>query len=248
MVILDPSGDGAVGLELVTMLPGPTLLTVTVKPAACNWSMAWCAGMPSTLGTATIGGPGEKKTLTTSCGKITLPAAGDCLTIVSSGALLEATWVGLIVYPPADAAACAAETCPPTKFGSGCPALTVIATGLFFGHMVPATGLVAVTIPAGTVVDGTWLTAPGVRPRCFSADWAPASGRPVTGGTAIWTGPSDSMIVTGLPALALAPVAGSVRITSPRGTVLLFWLVPSRTVKPSFSSSVRAVAAARPAN
>ncbi len=55
------------------------------------------------------------------------------------------------------------------------------------------------------------------------------------------TGPVDTMMVTMAPRLALVPIAGSVRRTSPFGMALSCWLGPSFTAKPRFCSSVRAV-------
>src|SRR5260370_32930975 len=129
----------------------------------------------------------------------------------------------------------------PTKSGSGGPALTVMLTGLGWGREVPATGFVLITRRGGMVDDPAVGTAPGARPAFLSAAWAGASGWPVTCGTPIMTGPEDAKMVTTAPREALAPIAGSVRTTSPFGIALLCWLGPIFTAKPRFCSSGRAV-------
>src|SRR5258707_521689 len=102
-------------------------------------------------------------------------------------------------------------------------------------------GSVLITMPGGMVDDPAVVTAPGVRPAFLSAASAAASGWPVTCGTPIMTGPEDAKMVTTAPREALAPIAGSVRTTSPFGIALLCWLGPIFTAKPRFCSSVRAV-------
>src|SRR5215831_65186 len=114
-------------------------------------------------------------------------------------------------------------------------------TCLGCGQRVPATGFVLITMPAWTVVDGAWVTGPGVRPAFLIAATASACRKPVTCGMLIITGPVDTVIVTTAPWWALAPIAGSVWMTAPGGIVLSCRLGPIFTAKPRFSSSVRAV-------
>src|SRR5258708_5080538 len=116
-----------------------------------------------------------------------------------------------------------------------------MATGLGCGQEGPATRFVLIPMPAGIVDDPAVVTPPGVRPAFLSASCAAAWDRPVTCGTLIMTGPVDAMMVTTAPRLALAPIAGSVRMTSPGGTALSCRLGPIFTAKPRVCSSVRAV-------
>src|ERR1700733_9991141 len=115
--------------------------------------------------------------------------AGDCLVIVPAGwVLLAGAGCWFSEMPFACAHVCTAACCWPTKFGSGGPALTVIATRFACGHEVSGPGFVLITTPAAIVPD-TWLvTLPGVSPACFSAACAAASVCPLTCGTEIMRG------------------------------------------------------------
>src|SRR5215468_8455356 len=83
--------------------------------------MACAIGIPVTSGTGAVGGPGEKRTVTTSPGVIGVLGSGFWLTIVLAGSWPLAFATGLIVEPPAAAAVSASVTCMPTKFGSPGP-------------------------------------------------------------------------------------------------------------------------------
>ena len=85
-----------------------------------------------------------------------------------------------------------------------------------------------------------------MRPAWRSAACAVASGFPVTWGTEIMCGPSDTMSSTVPPLLTRDPMAGLVPITSPLATRALNWGVPIFAVRPSLRTSSRALLAARP--
>src|SRR5579875_790764 len=168
-------------------------------------------------------------------------AAGDCLVTAPCGwVLLAAAGCSFSEIPLACAQAWTADCCCPTKFGSGGPALTTMATGLFCGQEVFAPGLVLITTPTAMVAD-TWLvTLPGVSPACLSADWALASGWPLTCGTEIIFGPADGNSSTVLPLRTRLDAPGVVATTSPLAMLLSTLAGPVVTLKPMFRSSVRA--------
>src|ERR1700722_18883246 len=109
-------------------------------------------------------------------------------------------------------------------------------TRWFLGHAVPATGLVLIPTPAGIVVEASPLGWPGIRPLAGRGASAWAIGWPVTGGTSIRTGPSETTMVTVPPCLILAPGAGLGLSPCPVGT-LLCWPGPRCTWKCRFFSS-----------
>ena len=122
----------------------------------------------------------------------------------------------------------------PVKSGSGGPSATMIVTGLVCGQVVPAGGLVPVTVPTGAFEPT--LTMVKVRCTRCSAACASACFSPFTAGTREVNGPLETRMVTAVP-FATRP-DGLVPTTVPLATVLLCtWRWPDRTVKPSAVST-----------
>src|SRR2546429_9561824 len=106
---------------------------------------------PSTLGTATIGGPAEIVMVMTWPLVNALPGGSDWLVIVPAGASLLVAVTTSSDTPLADAHPWAASWGCPTKSGIGGPPLTTHRTGCGRGPMAPAAGVVLTPMPAPLV-------------------------------------------------------------------------------------------------
>src|ERR1700722_20228202 len=131
------------------------------------------------------------------------------------------------------------------KSGRPGPTLTLILTGLVAGQEEYAAGVVLITSPTGTVPETVLTTTPGFRCDWVSACSAAASGWPVTSGTRIICGPSESTRVTAPPPAILEPLAGTVVMTSPFGSGEWTGL-PTRAISPALCSTLLATLAAIP--
>src|SRR5215470_1434013 len=244
--MVDPLGAWSLGLWLKTLSSGPTWLTLTEKPRSSRRCVARSTGSPSTLGTATMGGPGEIVMVMTWPLVNALPGGSDWSVTVPAGASLLAAVRTSSDTPLADAHPWAASCGCPTRLGIGGPALTTSRTGCGCGHMTPATGVVPTTMPAAMVPDVSFVTGPGVSPAWRSAACAACRVSPVTCGIRRRWGPADGISVIWLPLPTRCPLVGTERITWPLANWLSSFAVPMVTVNPAPRSSAAAAAVVMP--
>src|SRR5919112_6344726 len=163
--------------------------------------------------------------------------------------VLEAVVIAPTVRPALVIAPVAAACVRPTTFGtaiSGAPDETTSETALPTATWVPAAGFWSATDPAGTVVLGSVVIAPIVRPAVAIALLAAACVRPTTDGTATCGTPDETTSATALLGATSVPAAGVWLITDPAGTVALDAVVTTPTRSPTALSAVAAPASVNP--
>src|SRR6185295_14181371 len=89
--------------------------------------------------------------------------------------------------------------------GCGVPVETTMPTALLTRTLVPAAGLVLITLPAGVVALGAVVMAPTVRPTPLIDELACACVRPTTFGTFTRGGPLDTTRFITVPISTLRP-------------------------------------------
>ena len=126
------------------------------------------------------------------------------------------------------------------------PVDTTIATALFCGTLLPATGAWLITLPAGTVALFALVTAPTVNPTPVIVDCAVAWSIPTTLGTVTSPGPSDRVNDTGLFSGARAPPPGLWLMTCPLGagefaTLIVPTASPAAAIAPCAGTDVNPI-------
>ena len=87
----------------------------------------------------------------------------------------------------------------------------------------PDSGELPITVPAGTVIEFSFVVAPGARLRAVIASIASASLSWSSRGTVVGFLPSDTYTLTTMPGVTFWPAEGSVLMIVPSGTVSLAW-------------------------
>src|SRR6185503_12313460 len=240
-LMTDPAGT----VVLVAVVTVPT-----TRPAFVIAVVAAVCVRPTTLGTATCGGPDETTRDTALPVFTCVPPTGDWLMTDPAGTVVLVAVVTVPTTRPAFVIAVVAAVCVrPTTLGTaacGRPEETTSETALPTLTCVPLTGDWLMTDPAGTVVLVAVVTVPTTRPAFVIAVVAAVCVRPTTLGTATCGRPEETTSDTALPTLTCVPLSGDWLITDPAGTVVLVAVVTVPTTRPAFVIAVVAAVCVRP--
>src|SRR5581483_266412 len=201
--------------------------------SAPSMALAAPCVLPTTFGTATVGGALATTSVTVEPLAAALPPTGSWL-ITVPGVVAVETWKVVSTLKPrlwsVDLACPASSVVTSGTCTDGGPLETKIVTGVPTDGWAPAAGLVSITCPL-TYWALVWCTTlPTFRLAIWIEDLACWSVSPTTVGTVVLPGPEETVSDTFEPSLALIPASGFWPITVPDGLELVTcsWL----TVKP----------------
>src|SRR5271154_4710229 len=127
----------------------------SAKPTPVIAVVATACVLPTTFGTATVGGPVETTRFTADPIATDVPATGLSLITLPDGTVLLDAVVTVPRTRPTPVIALVAAACvSPTTVGTatfGDPVETAISTPYPLGAVAPSTGLSLITLPDGTV-------------------------------------------------------------------------------------------------